>query len=137
MRKACRITANAHKAAMKQVRPGWNEFEVEALIDYELRRHGCQRVGYGSIVAGGVNAACLHYRSNNQPLKDGDLLLIDAGGEHDYYTADITRTFPIGRKFTRPRPRSTIWCSSRRRKRSRWPSRASRFRRSTSTSAKC
>jgi Xaa-Pro aminopeptidase len=99
MRKVCRISANAHVEAMKQVKPGWTEFEVEALIDYEFRRKGCQRVGYGSIVAGGVNAACLHYRFNNQPLNDGELLLIDAGGELDYYTADITRTFPIGRKF--------------------------------------
>jgi Xaa-Pro aminopeptidase len=100
LRKACQISAQAHKAAMKEVRPGMNEFEVEALIDYIFRKNGCQRVGYGSIVAGGKNAACLHYRSNNEPLKDGDLLLIDAGGEFDYYTADITRTFPVGKKFT-------------------------------------
>jgi Xaa-Pro aminopeptidase len=57
-------------------------------------------VGYGSIVAGGRNATCLHYRSNNDVLRDGDLLLIDAGGEFDYYTSDITRTFPVGRKFS-------------------------------------
>jgi Xaa-Pro aminopeptidase len=100
MRKACVVTAESHKAAMQEVRPGWNEAEVEALIDYNMRRKGCQRMGYGSIVAGGKNATCLHYRSNNEELKDGDLLLIDAGGEHDYYTSDITRTFPVGRKFT-------------------------------------
>ncbi len=100
LRKACQITALAHKAAMKEIRPGMNEFEVEALIDYVFRKNGCQRVGYGSIVAGGKNAACLHYRANNEELRDGDLLLIDAGGEFDYYTSDITRTFPIGRKFT-------------------------------------
>ena len=100
LRKACQITALAHKTAMKETRPGMNEFEVEALIDYSFRKNGCQRVGYGSIVAGGANAACLHYRFNNQPLRDGDLLLIDAGGEHDYYTSDITRTFPVGRKFS-------------------------------------
>lgn len=100
LRKACQITALAHKAAMKQVRPGMNEFEVEALIDYEFRRNGCARVGYGSIVAGGKNATCLHYRSNNEPLRDGDLLLIDAGGECDYYTSDITRTFPVGKGFS-------------------------------------
>ena len=100
LRKACQISAQAHKTAMKEVHPGMNEFEVEALIDYIFRKNGCQRVGYGSIVAGGKNAACLHYRSNNEPLKDGDLLLIDAGGEFDYYTADITRTFPVGKKFT-------------------------------------
>lgn len=101
MRKACRITAAAHKQAMKEVRPGMNEFEVEALIDYVFRKNGCQRVGYGSIVAGGKNATCLHYRSNNEVLKDGDLLLIDAGGEYDYYTSDITRTFPVGRAFSK------------------------------------
>jgi Xaa-Pro aminopeptidase len=100
MRRACKITALAHKTAMKEVRPGMKEFEIEALIDYELRRNGCQRVGYGSIVAGGVNAACLHYRANNDVLRDKELLLVDAGGEFDYYTSDITRTFPIGRGFT-------------------------------------
>jgi len=99
MRKACQITALAHKTAIKEVRPGMNEGEIEALVDYQLRKGGCARVGYGSIVAGGRNAACLHYRSNNSPLNDGELLLIDAGGEYGYYSADITRTFPIGRKF--------------------------------------
>lgn len=101
LRKACQITALAHKTAMQEVRPGWNEFEVEALVDYVFRRNGCQRLGYGSIVAGGKNATCLHYRSNNEVLKDGDLLLVDAGGEFDYYTSDITRTFPVGRKFSK------------------------------------
>jgi Xaa-Pro aminopeptidase len=100
LRKACQITAEAHKLAMQEVRPGMNEYEVEALVDYTFRRHGCQRVGYGSIVAGGKNATCLHYRGNNQPLRDGDLLLIDAGGEFEYYTSDITRTFPIGKRFS-------------------------------------
>jgi Xaa-Pro aminopeptidase len=100
MRKACEISALAHRTAMQELRPGMNEFEVEALIDYVSRKNGCQRMGYGSIVAGGKNAACLHYRFNNEKLKDGDLLLIDAGGEHEYYTADITRTFPIGKAFS-------------------------------------
>lgn len=100
LRRACRITADAHRAAMRECRPGMNEAEIEALIDYRMRKGGCQRMGYGSIVAGGKNAACLHYRSNNEALRDGDLLLIDAGGEHDYYTSDITRTFPVGRAFS-------------------------------------
>jgi Xaa-Pro aminopeptidase len=100
LRRACQITALAHKTAMKEVRPGMKEFEIEALIDYVFRKNGCQRVGYGSIVAGGVNAACLHYRANNDTLRDGDLLLVDAGGEYGYYTSDITRTFPVGRGFT-------------------------------------
>lgn len=100
LRRACEISALAHLTAMKEVRPGMNEFEVEALVDYVLRKSGCQRVGYGSIIAGGKNATCLHYRSNNENLKDGDLLLIDAGGEYGYYTSDITRTFPVGKKFS-------------------------------------
>ena len=100
LRKACVATALAHKMAMKEVRPGMNEYEVEALIDYAFRKNGCQRIGYGTIVAGGKNATCLHYVANNEPLKDGDLLLIDAGGEYNYYTSDITRTFPVGKSFT-------------------------------------
>jgi Xaa-Pro aminopeptidase len=100
LRRACEITALAHQTAMREARPGMNEFEVEALVDYVFRKNGAQRVGYGSIVAGGKNAACLHYRANNEKLRDGDLLLIDAGAEYDYYTADITRTFPVGRAFT-------------------------------------
>lgn len=100
MRKACDISGLAHRAAMVETRPGMNEGEIEALVDYQFRKGGCQRVGYGSIVAGGKNAACLHYRSNNEVLKDGDLLLIDAGGEYEYYSADITRAFPVGKKFT-------------------------------------
>jgi Xaa-Pro aminopeptidase len=100
LRKACEITSEAHKTAMREVRPGMNEYEIEALIDYTFRRKGCARVGYGSIIAGGKNATCLHYRANNEVLRDGELLLIDAGGEFGYYTADITRTFPVGRSFT-------------------------------------
>jgi Xaa-Pro aminopeptidase len=100
LRKAAVISAQAHVAAMKETRPGMNEAEVEALIDYVCRKNGCQRMGYGSIVAGGKNATTLHYRANNEKLEDGTLLLIDAGGEFDYYTADITRTFPVGKKFT-------------------------------------
>src|SRR6185437_14574204 len=101
LRKGCHVSALAHRAAMKETRPGMNEGEIEALIDYHFRKTGCQRVGYGSIVAGGKNAACLHYRANNESLRDNELLLIDAGGEYDYYTADITRTFPVGRSFTK------------------------------------
>ncbi|MCM0605261.1 MAG: aminopeptidase P family protein [Xanthomonadaceae bacterium] len=102
LKKACSISAHAQKAAMSFAKPGLNERDVAAYVDYELLRNGCERVGYGSIIAGGKNATCLHYRENNEPLKDGDLLLIDAAGEYDYYTSDITRTFPIGREFTKP-----------------------------------
>ncbi len=102
MKKACAITAAAHKAAMQEAKPGVNEFEIEAFIDYQFRKQGAQRVGYGSIVAGGKNACCLHYRANNEVLRDGDLLLVDAGAEYNYYTSDITRTFPVGKSFSKP-----------------------------------
>ncbi len=101
MRKACAITAATHKAAMSEAKPGVNEFEIEAFIDYQFRKQGSPRVGYGSIVAGGKNACCLHYRANNEVLRDGDLLLIDAGAEYGYYTSDITRTFPVGRTYSK------------------------------------
>lgn len=101
MRKACSISAEAHMQVMKDIRPGMNEFEVEAMIDYHFRRKGCGRNGYGSIVASGDNATCLHYHHNNRTMKDGELLLIDAGGEYDYYSADITRTYPVGRSYSR------------------------------------
>jgi Xaa-Pro aminopeptidase len=101
MRKACSISAKAHMQVMKDIRPGMNEAEVEAMIDYHFRRNGCSRNGYGSIVAAGNNATCLHYVKNNESMRDGTLLLIDAGGEYDYYSADITRCSPVGRSFTR------------------------------------
>lgn len=100
LRKACQISAQGHRTAMAEVRPGMNEYEIEALIDYSFRKAGCKRLGYESIVAGGKNATCLHYRGNNEILNDGDLLLVDAGGEYGYYSADITRTFPVGKGFT-------------------------------------
>jgi Xaa-Pro aminopeptidase len=100
LRQAGKISGEAHRTAMRETRHGMYEYEVEALIDYSFRRNGCGRNGYPSIVAGGKNAACLHYTYNNEKLRDGELLLIDAGGEFDYYTADITRTFPIGKRFS-------------------------------------
>jgi Xaa-Pro aminopeptidase len=106
LRRACQITALGHRTAMQETRPGMKEYEVEALVDYVFRKNGCARLGYGSIVAAGANAACLHYRANNDTLRDGELLLIDAGGEYGYYTSDITRTFPIGREFSRGQARA-------------------------------
>ena len=102
MRKACSLSARAYKTVIQETKPGMNEADIEALIEYTFKKNGAHRLSYGSIVAGGKNATCLHYRENNEPLKDGDLLLIDAGAEFDYYGADITRTFPIGREFTKP-----------------------------------
>lgn len=99
MSKACEISAIAHCRAMRYAAPGINEWQVAAEIHDHFGRHNME-CGYGSIVGGGANACILHYVDNNQVLKDGDLLLIDAGGELEGYTADITRTFPVNGKFT-------------------------------------
>lgn len=100
MKKSCEISAKAHKALMKTVKPGLNEREIAALFSYEVQRQGCSRLAYESIVAGGVHATTLHYQKNNAPLQAGELVLIDAGGEYNYYAADITRTFPIETHWT-------------------------------------
>ena len=99
MRKSARVAVEAHKRAMRMVRPGLYEYEVEAELRYEFRRNG-GGVSYNPIVGGGANACILHYVENNQPLNDGDLLLIDAGCEIDYYASDITRTFPVNGRFS-------------------------------------
>jgi Xaa-Pro aminopeptidase len=100
MRRSAHIAALAHQRAMRCVRPDMHEYEIEAEFLYEFRRHGAQSPAYGCIVAGGANACTLHYHANNALLKDGDLLLIDAGCELDGYASDITRTFPINGKFS-------------------------------------
>lgn len=100
LREAARITGLAHTAAMRKASAGVNEFEIDALIDHTFRKHGGIGAGYTNIVAGGANATVLHYITNREPLQDGDLLLIDAGCEFGYYTADVTRTFPVGGRFT-------------------------------------
>ena len=102
LREACRISAVAHTEAMRFTRPGRNEREVQAAIEYVFASMGSERIGYGSIVAGGDNATILHYVENEMPLLDGDLLLIDAGAEYNHLTADITRTFPVNGSFTAP-----------------------------------
>jgi Xaa-Pro aminopeptidase len=100
MRRAAQISAGAHRRAMRFVRPGQHEFEVEAELLHEFCRHGARHPAYTSIVAGGANACTLHYVGNDAVLRDGDLLLIDAGCELDSYAADITRTFPINGRFS-------------------------------------
>jgi len=100
MRHAAEISAAAHVRAMQATKPGRMEYEVEAELLHEFYRHGSQSPAYTSIVAGGANACVLHYISNNARLKDGDLLLIDAGCEIDGYASDITRTFPVNGKFS-------------------------------------
>lgn len=100
MRRAAVISAEAHCRAMAVARPGVHEYEVEAELLYHFRRCGSQFPAYGSIVAGGAGACVLHYRANDRVLRDGDLLLIDAGCELDGYASDITRTFPVNGRFS-------------------------------------
>ncbi len=102
MEEAGKISAEAHSEAMRMAKPGMFEFEVEAILHHAFRIKGAQRVGYGSIVASGPNACVLHYVSNNRKMQANDLLLVDAGAEFDYYSADITRVFPVGGVFTQP-----------------------------------
>ena len=102
MLRAARIAGAAHRRAMRFTVPGCYEYEVEAEFLHEFRRQGSQFPAYSPIVAGGANACILHYVGNDQPLKDGDLLLIDAGCELDGYASDITRTFPVNGKFSGP-----------------------------------
>jgi Xaa-Pro aminopeptidase len=102
MRRAAAISAAAHRRAMRAAAPGKKEYEIEAELLYEFRRHGAQFPAYWPIVAGGPNACVLHYVSNDGPLADGDLLLIDAGCELDGYASDITRTFPVNGRFSAP-----------------------------------
>jgi Xaa-Pro aminopeptidase len=102
MRRAAEISTGAHVRAMRFVAPGRFEYEVEAELLHEFRRHGCEFPAYTSIVAGGANACVLHYVGNDQVLKDGDLLLIDAGGELTGYASDITRCFPVNGRFSGP-----------------------------------
>ncbi len=99
MRRAADITREAHHEAARLMAPGRNEYEIEALLDYVFRRRGGWGPAYGSIVAGGQNAAILHYVTNDQPLQSGDLLLIDAGAELDGYASDVTRTYPVSGRY--------------------------------------
>jgi Xaa-Pro aminopeptidase len=100
MKEVTEITAQAHMIAMQKCQPGMNEYQIEAEIKYQFANRGARSEAYNSIVAGGENACILHYVENDQVLNDGDLLLIDAGGELHGYAADITRTFPINGRFS-------------------------------------
>ena len=100
MRRAAAISTAAHKRAMHFTRPDMFEYQIEAELLHEFCSRGARQPAYTSIVAGGANACVLHYVGNNARLRDGDLLLIDAGCELDGYASDITRTFPVGGKFS-------------------------------------
>jgi Xaa-Pro aminopeptidase len=99
LRRAAQIAVGAHRRAMRFARPGRMEYEVMAEVLHEFRSHNAD-LSYAPIVGGGANSCVMHYRDNNQRLCDGDLLLLDAGCEHDYYASDITRTFPVSGRFT-------------------------------------
>jgi len=100
MKKAGNITCEAHTNAMEVVKPGMFEYQLEAEYLYTFSKNGARFPAYNSIVGGGNNSCILHYNENNSELFDGDLVLVDAGCEFDHYASDVTRTFPVGRKFT-------------------------------------
>ncbi len=99
MRRSAQIAAEAHLRAMRATRPGLNEHEVEAELLHAFRKHGAVP-SYEPIVGGGANGCVLHYRANNAELRDGDLLLVDAGAEYQCYASDITRTWPVNGRFS-------------------------------------
>lgn len=105
MKEAARITTMAHKGAMAMAAPGVGEWELDALIDYTFKKEGGNGPAYNNIVAGGANACVLHYITNDRPLVDGELVLIDAGCEFDCYASDVTRTFPVNGTFSEPQRR--------------------------------
>jgi Xaa-Pro aminopeptidase len=99
MRRAAKIAVSAHLRAISAVQPGMHEYEVEAEYLHEFRRHGATP-SYSPIVGGGANSCTLHYVANDAELERGDVLLIDAGCEYDYYASDVTRTVPVGGRFS-------------------------------------
>ena len=100
IRRAAAVTREAHLAVMRECRPGLREYELDALLEHTFRRRGSTGAAYTSIVAGGANACVLHYVENDAPLVDGELVLIDAGAEWQYYASDVTRTFPVNGRFS-------------------------------------
>ena len=102
LRIACHVSAEGHAEAMRFTQPGHYEYQVQAAMEYVFRMRGSMRDGYPAIVASGANACILHYTENDRQIEDGDLLLIDAGAEYDYFSSDITRTFPANGVFTPP-----------------------------------
>jgi Xaa-Pro dipeptidase len=100
MRRASDVSGVAHRAVMAQARAGMKEYQIQAIFEAECMKAGLKHLAYPSIVAAGVNGAVLHYRQNAAELRDGELLLIDAGAEYRGYAADITRSFPVDGRFT-------------------------------------
>ncbi len=105
LRAACDASARGHLRLMEGLAPGQYEYQAEAMMEYEFRAAGCAGPAYGTIVASGSNASVLHYTANDKRLRDGDVILVDAGGEYGGYCADITRTFPVGKHYSEPQAR--------------------------------
>jgi Xaa-Pro aminopeptidase len=100
MKKAAEASMSAHLAVMKTLKPGMNEHDVAAILNYEQQKHGCERPSYAPIVGSGFNGTVLHYSDDDGPINAGDLVVIDAAGEYSMYADDITRTLPASGKFT-------------------------------------
>ena len=104
LQRAVHITVEAQREVMKAARPGMYEYELEAILEYVFRARGAERVGFPSIVGSGPNSVILHHDTNRRRMEAGDLVVVDIGAEYGYYTADVTRTFPVDGRFT-PRQR--------------------------------
>ena len=100
IRKATNASMAAHRAAMKSTHPGANEHDIDSLMTYEFMKAGCERPAYAPIVGSGFNATVLHYSADSQPIKDGDVIVMDVAGEYSMYASDITRTLPANGHFT-------------------------------------
>jgi len=104
IREAGRITATGFEAAMRHMRAGMNEFDLQECVEHAYRTNGARELAFRTIAGGGFNATVLHYHANDQPLKDGELVVLDSGAKHAGYSADVTRTLPVSGRFT-PRQR--------------------------------
>ena len=104
MQTAANITAKGYEAVLAGLKPGITEFDVQELAEHGYRTNGARKAAYHTIAGGAFNATVLHYHGNREPLKDGDVILIDSGAEYMGYACDVTRTFPVNGKFT-PRQR--------------------------------
>jgi len=102
LRRACEISSQAHAEAMRHIRPGMYEYQIQAVLEFVFRTLGAARDGYPSIVGSGPNSCILHYIENRRQMQDGELLLVDAGCEYEYFGADITRTYPVNGRFSAP-----------------------------------
>ncbi len=100
LRRAIDITAEAHREVMRQVQPGWAEYQIEALIEYTFAREGAQYTGFPSIVGSGENSVILHYETNRKVTRPGEVMVIDIGAEVHGYSADVTRTVPVSGRFS-------------------------------------